>query len=124
MSEPVHTDFPYRLASDGMTARTGREEHVRDLIEQLLLTRPGERLVRPALGCGLPDLLFAPLTPESVTAARMTIDLALQQHLSREVELVHLDVRAEGSALMIDIRYRLRPTGEEDALSLTVEGGG
>ncbi|MDS9470128.1 GPW/gp25 family protein [Paracoccus sp. MBLB3053] len=122
MTGIFHTDYPYRLASDGMTARTRYEDHVRDLIEQLLFTRPGERLVRPALGCGLADLLFAPLTPESADAARTAIDLALQRHLAQEIELRGLDVRMEGSALFIDIRYRIRATGSETSAEIVVEG--
>ena len=113
------TDFPFRFAGDGMTARTGYEGHIRDLIEQLLFTRQGERLVRPALGCGLSDLLFGPLSDEVAAAARSTIQVAIQEFLAAQVELRALDVRAEGSALLIDIAYSLVRTGEEGRLSLT-----
>ena len=43
MTAPLYTDFPYRFGADGLTARTTRIDHVRDLLEQLLFTRPGER---------------------------------------------------------------------------------
>lgn len=114
-------DYPYHFGADGMTARTDRADHVRDLIEQLLFTRQGERLTRPSLGCGLPDLLFGPLGPETVTAAQLTVQVALQEHLSRQIELVALDVRAEESALLIDISYRILATGEEAELSLRAD---
>ncbi|MEW9920192.1 GPW/gp25 family protein [Marimonas sp. MJW-29] len=115
------TDFPYRFASDGMTARTGYEDHIRDLIEQLLFTRQGERLLHPALGCGLSDLLFGPLSNEVAAAARATIEVAFQEFLAAQVELLALDVRTQDSTLLIDIGYRLVRTGEEGRMSLTAE---
>ena len=117
----AYVDFPYHFAADGMTARTTRADHVRDLIEQLLFTRPGERLMRPAFGCGLANMLFAPLGAEQATAARMTIQLAIQEYMSNEIELVALDVCAEESALLIDITYRLRTTGEAATAHLVAE---
>lgn len=116
-------DYPFRFGGDGMTARAARADHIRDLIEQLLFTRKGERLARPTLGCGLPDLLFGPLGPETAAAARMTIQLALQEFLSREIEVTALEVRAVDAALLIDIAYRIIATGDEGALSLTAEAG-
>lgn len=115
------TDYPFHFGADGLTARTSRTDHIRDLIEQLLFTRQGERLTRPTLGCGLPDLLFAPLGDATVTAAQMTIRVAIQQFLSAQIELVALDVRAEDSALLIDIAYRILATGDEASLSLKAE---
>ena len=51
--------------------RTPRhDEHVRDLIEQLLFTSPGERVMRPDFGCGLLDLVFAPNSPELASTPR------------------------------------------------------
>lgn len=114
-------DYPYHFSADGMTARTTRADAMRDLIEQLLFTRQGERLTRPTLGCGLPDLLFGPLSPETVAAARMTIAVAIQEFLSAQIELVGLNVRAEDSALLIDIVYRILATGEEASASLKAE---
>ena len=39
-----HVDFPYRIDARGGTARTDEDDYVRDLIEQLLFTAPGERV--------------------------------------------------------------------------------
>ena len=46
-------DFPYHFDGRGRTARHRREEHIRDLIEQVLFTSPGERVMRPDFGSGL-----------------------------------------------------------------------
>ncbi len=122
MTVPLYTDFPYRFATDGLTARTTRADHVRDLLEQLLFTRPGERLTRPQLGVGLPDLLFGPLSDNVAATAQTIIELAIQQHLSREIAETKVAVRVDDSALLVDVGYRLVATGETGETTLRVEG--
>ncbi len=51
-------DFPYRISATGRSATTGDADHVRDLIEQVLFTAPGERVMRPDFGSGLLALVF------------------------------------------------------------------
>ncbi|HYJ93736.1 MAG TPA: GPW/gp25 family protein, partial [Vicinamibacterales bacterium] len=53
-------DYPYRFDRSGWTATTGDEDHIRDLIEQVLFTAPGERVNRPTFGSGVLRLVFAP----------------------------------------------------------------
>ncbi|MCW4460954.1 GPW/gp25 family protein [Sphingomonas sp. BT-65] len=122
MTAPLYTDYPYRFGADGLTARTNRADHVRDLLEQLLFTRPGERLTRPQLGVGLGDLLFGPLSEDVAATAQMLVELAIQQHLSREISEARVAVRIDGSALLIDIAYRIIATGEAGETILRAEG--
>lgn len=122
MTASLYTDFPYRFGADGLTARTTRADHVRDLLEQLLFTRPGERLTRPQLGVGLGDLLFGPLSEDVAATAQMLVELAIQQHLSREIAEARVVVRIDGWALLIDIAYHIIATGEAGEASLRVEG--
>lgn len=56
----MHVDFPYRFDARGRTAGTDEADHIRDLIEQVLFTSPGERVMRPDFGSGLLQLVFAP----------------------------------------------------------------
>jgi phage baseplate assembly protein W len=121
MTWPLYTDYPYHFASDGLTARTTRADYVRDLLEQLLLTRPGERLTRPELGAGLADLLFGPLSPEVAAAAQMLVELSIQQHLSNEIAEARVSVRIEGSALLVDVKYTIVATGEPGETTIPVE---
>ncbi|WP_346268221.1 GPW/gp25 family protein [Streptomyces sp. SCUT-3] len=81
---PRRTDiaFPFRTDSRGRTAHAPYDEHVRDMIEQLLFTSPGERVMRPDFGCGLLDLVFAPNSPELASALQLTVHAALQQWLA------------------------------------------
>ena len=117
----IYTDFPYRFSADGTTARTSYPDHVRDLLKQLVFTRPGERLTRPQFGCGLGDLLFGPLSPEIASAVKMTIEIAIQQHMVSEIADAEISVLIDGSALLITISYQLIVTGEEGHASMRAE---
>ncbi len=121
MNWPLYADFPYHFGTDGLTARTARADYVRDLLEQLLFTRPGERLTRPELGAGVAELLFGPLSEEVAGTAQMLVELAIQQHLSREIAEAKVRVRVDGSALLVDVSYRIVATGEAGEASLRAE---
>ena len=56
----MEIDYPYRFDGRGRTAQTGADDHIRDLIEQVLFTSPGERVNRPTFGSGVLQLVFAP----------------------------------------------------------------
>ena len=79
----THWRHPFGLDSRGRTASADEDRHVRDLIEQVLFTTPGERVRRADFGCGLNTLLFGPNGPEIVAATRHTVQGALQRLLSQ-----------------------------------------
>lgn len=101
-------DFPFHFDSRGQTARTSREDHVRDLIEQVLFTAPGERVNRPDFGSGLMQLVFGPASPEVASATQFLVQGALQQWLGEVIEVEDVAVRAEESTLAVTVVYRLR----------------
>ena len=69
----MNIDFPFHFDGRGRTAATGDDDHVRDMIEQLLFTSPGERVNRPDFGSGLLQLVFAPNSPELAAALQFTV---------------------------------------------------
>jgi uncharacterized protein len=97
--------FPYHLDSRGMTARAGGPAHVRQLIEQVLLTSPGERVNRPDFGCGLARLVFAEPRGETLTALQALAHASLQQWLAGVILLQSVDVSMQDSALDVVIVY-------------------
>ena len=56
----MNLGYPYQFDSRGHTATAGEEGWIRGLIEQVLFTSPGERVMRPDFGSGLRELVFAP----------------------------------------------------------------
>ncbi len=106
-------DYPFHFDNRFRTASTSESDHVRDMIEQLLLTDPGERVNRPEFGSGLRQLVFAPNSPELAAALQFTVRASLQQWLGDVVEIQSLEVSAVDSALTVDLKYTIRGTNEE-----------
>ncbi|MEU7181491.1 GPW/gp25 family protein [Streptomyces celluloflavus] len=108
----VRTDmaFPYRIDRRGRTAQAGTDAHVRDLIEQLLFTSPGERVMRPDFGCGLLDLVFTPNSPELASAVELSVQASLQRWLGDLMEVESLDVVSEENVVRVYLRYVVRAT--------------
>jgi len=106
-------DFPFHLDSRGRAALAGEADHVRDMIEQLIFTSPGERVNRPDFGSGLLQLVFAPNSPELAATLQFTLQAALQRWLGDVIEVRALSVSALDSTLAVDLRYLLRRTQEE-----------
>lgn len=107
----MQIDHPFRIDGRGRTAATSEEEHVRDLIEQLLFTAPGERVNRPDFGTGLSRLVFGPNTPELAAATQFMVQGALQQWLGERIQVDGVEVEAVDSTLRVAVRYRLRESG-------------
>ncbi|WP_017460718.1 GPW/gp25 family protein [Dyella ginsengisoli] len=106
-----NVDYPYAFDHRGRTAQPDDADHVRDLIEQVLLTAPGERVMRPEFGSGLLQRLFEPNSDAVAAATRMLVQGALQQHLSHLIAVQRVDVESDEGALRVYVDYRL--AGEE-----------
>jgi len=105
-------DYPFHFDNRFRTASTDYADHVRDMIEQLLMTNPGERVNRPDFGSGLQQLVFAPNSPELAAALQFTIRATLQQWLGDVIEVQGLDVTSSDSSLIVNLQYTLRSTHE------------
>jgi phage baseplate assembly protein W len=103
--------FPFRADRRGRTAHAAHAAHVHDLIEQLLFTSPGERVMRPDFGCGLLDLVFAPNSPELVSTLELSVQASLQRWLGDLIDVVALDVVSDDNAVRVHLSYVLRATG-------------
>ena len=103
-------DYPFTFDGRGRTSGTGYEDHVRDLIEQVLFTAPGERVNRPTFGCGLLQLVFAPNSDSLAAATQITVQAALQQWLGDVIEVAEVEVQNEDATLRVAITYSLRGT--------------
>ena len=108
----MELDYPFHFDGRERTAETDRDDHVRDLIEQLLFTQAGERVNRPAFGSGVMQLVFAAASSEVAATAEFLIRGALQQWLSDRLQVSEVTVEAVDSQLTIRIDYVVLATGE------------
>jgi hypothetical protein len=124
MSEPIHPkhrlgdvaclSFPFRMGTWGQGPLTSkRGEHVRDQIEQILFTSPGERVFRPEFGAGTRQLVFEPNGTPLWDVARRQLQAALAEALRGEVDPASLevDVTGAGERMELVVRYRLTALG-------------
>ncbi len=109
----MHLDFPYRIDGAGRTATTeDRRRHVRNLIEAVLFTAPGERVNRPEFGSGVRELLFDVNSEAMANAAEFMVRSAVQRYLSDLVVVDALTVTRDEGELRIALSYTLRADEE------------
>jgi hypothetical protein len=101
----MQIDYPFHVDSRGRTAITDYDEHIRDLIEQVLFTAPGERVNRPTFGSGLMQLVFAPNSDELATATQFLVQGALQQWLGALIQVEAVQIESEESTLRVAVQY-------------------
>jgi phage baseplate assembly protein W len=118
----VDVDFPFHVGARGRTALTDPDDHIRDMIEQVLFTTPGERVNRPDFGCGLLDLVFAPAGLDLAAALQVTAQAALHRWLGDVIAVQSLEAVAEEATLRIWISYLVLATG--DVRDQVLVGGG
>jgi phage baseplate assembly protein W len=108
----MQIDYPFRFGAGGRTATADEPGHIRDMVEQLLFTNPGERVNRPDFGSGVLQLVFAPNSPEVAAALQFTMQAALQRWLGDVLQIDGLEVEADDSTLRVALSYTLLRTGE------------
>lgn len=109
---PDYLDFPFDFDGAGRAARTGPDDHVRDMIYQLLFTNPGERVDLPDFGCGLLQMVFRPNSEALAAATQLLIQGAIQQWLGDAIAVQQLEVSSQDELLTIDLVYVRRDTGQ------------
>jgi phage baseplate assembly protein W len=114
--------FPYRIDGRGRTALADDSDaHLRDLIEQLLFTAPGERVNRPDFGCGLLQLVFAPNSPELAATLQALVHGALQQQLGLLLRVDEVAAASEDATLALTVSYTTLRTQESRTERFTRE---
>jgi phage baseplate assembly protein W len=103
---------PYDLDARGRTATATAADHLRQMLEVLLFTSPGERVNRPEFGGGLRPLVFDPNSAELAAALRFNLQANLQRWMGDLLDLQDLAVANDDAALRVDIAYVVRRTGE------------
>jgi uncharacterized protein len=124
-------DYPFHIDGRGRTASTTADDHIRDLVEQVLFTSPGERVMRPTFGCGLLGLTFAPASAELAASVQFLIQGALTQELSSVIALDEVSVVAGdpsgpggGAGISVSVSWTVRATGATGGATYPVAATG
>jgi uncharacterized protein len=117
----MQVDYPFRIDGRGHTAETSEGEHIRDLIEQVLFTSPGERVNRPTFGCGLLRLVFEPNSSALAATTQLTVQGALQQWLGELIVVEAVDVQSHDNRLEVTVQYAVRRSQQRQAAQFVRE---
>lgn len=109
----MHIAFPYRIGGDGRSASVDDAGHIRQMIELLLFTHPGERVMRAEFGSGLLQYVFAGNSPEVAATLQMGVQASLIQWLGDVIDVRRVEVDSVDSVLQVSIGYVIRATGVE-----------
>ncbi len=115
----THIAFPFRANALGRTATATDGAYVRSLIEQVLFTQPGERVMRPGFGGGAKALVFEPNGPDLASATEINIHASLNQALGDLLEVTGVAVQADDEKLRVTVRFAIR--GQPQAETATFE---
>ena len=117
--------FPFRVLAAG-PAISGRAAHVREQIELLLFTAPGERPHRPTWGAGVAQLVFETGGPSTVAMVRQRLVSTLAEALAGEVDPESVGVEVAMVAedtLQLHVTYRLATVGQDHEEVWTLGAG-
>jgi phage baseplate assembly protein W len=117
-------DHPYHFDGRGRSADTDTPDHIRDLIEQVLFTAPGERVMRPDFGAGLLALVFEPNSTTLAATTQFLVQSGLQRHLSSLIVVNAVIVENIDAALQVTVRYTVLADGTAQQASFAVPGAG
>ena len=104
----MNVDYPFQIDGRGRTAEPPDDEHITDLIEQVLFTSPGERVNRPTFGSGVMQMVFAPNSDALAAAAQLSIQSSLQLWLGDLIQVDEVTVSSDDSTLRIQVQYIVR----------------
>ncbi|SRR5579885_2899949 len=120
---PRFLDYPYSVSGAGTPNTTGADDHLDDLILQVLFTNPGERINLPEFGVGIQRMVFAPNSDAFQASARFLISTNLQRWLGDRIDVQQVNVGSTPGSeetVTIEIVYTVKATGQSQSLQVPV----
>ena len=114
--------YPFQVdqALSEFAEEGSHDEHVKQMIKQVLFTGQGERVNRPDFGCGIRQMVFQPTSDATASLAQVTVMEALEKWMGSLIAVKSVDVSFESERLDIVISYALKTTGEQKYLNVEV----
>jgi hypothetical protein len=116
-------NYPYSVGSTGVPKLTTADDHLRDLILQVLFTTPGERVNLPEFGVGVQQFIFAPNSDMLRASVQFLITTNLQQWLGDRIDVNQVIVSSqagEEETVIIEIVYTLKATQQRQSMQVRV----
>jgi phage baseplate assembly protein W len=117
--------YPFSIGPSGQADQAAYEAHVAQMVRQVLLTSPGERVDLPEFGCGLRRLVFAPHDPSLDSTTEMLVQQALRRWLGDQIDVRRVRVApvaetGDEAMLVIEVEYLVRETQATTATRVRV----
>jgi len=109
--------YPLEIERTGEVATAETDAHIEQMIEQVLFTKPGERVNRPDFGCGIYGMVFEPMSGEMIAVTQALVRGNLLKWLGDRIHLEQLEVEAQDSKLVVSITYVILRTGQRRTAS-------
>lgn len=109
----MHIAYPLSITQEGLLATSNEEQHIEQLIEQLLFTTPGERVNLPDFGTPLSQLVFSPGSEELTSATQFLVQGALQQWLGNLILVQAVQVSSDDATLSVKVYYSIKRTQQQ-----------
>ena len=109
-------DYPFHVDGRGRSASASLDDHIRDLIYQVLFTTPGERVNRPDFGCGIRQLVFMGNSDVLATTTQFLVQGSLQRWLGDLIALERVTVTNQDERLSVDVVYSRRDNDEREQI--------
>lgn len=118
--DSVRYPFSVDVGAGRLAQEPDYAQHVEQMIKQVLLTAPGERINRPDFGCGLRQMVFAPNSDAAAQLLRVMVQQAVERWLDSVVTVDTVDVLAANEVLQVRLVYVLKARGDRRYLNLEV----
>jgi uncharacterized protein len=123
LQQQRYLDYPYGVGGNGIPNTTPPDDHMRDLILQVLFTNPGERINLPEFGVGVQRFVFAPNSDVLRTSAQFLISASLQRWLGERINVEQVNVSSEPGleeTVTIEIVYVVKATRQRQQIQVQV----
>jgi len=114
-------NYPFKIDKSGRVATVDENQHIHQLVEQVLFTSPGERVNRPEFGCGINQLVFSPNSDELVTATQFLVQGALQRWLGNLIHVESVTINNTDSKLRVTVQYIVKKDMERHTAQFSRE---
>ena len=112
--------YPVGISGSGGIALSSGTTDIEEAVRAILGTSPGERAMRPDFGCRIHELVFAPVTGETLGLAKHYVEEALgwwEPRIDVREVLTQVDpADRHGARLLVSISYTIRATKDERTL--------